>query len=54
MIEHAVLVTGALAGIGRATAAPSAREGATVVISGRRDAQGEALTAERQGLGNNC
>jgi len=41
-----VLVTGALTGIGRATALAFAREGATVVVSGRRDAEGQALAAE--------
>jgi len=41
-----VLVTGALSGIGRATALAFAREGARVVISGRREKDGEALAAE--------
>jgi NAD(P)-dependent dehydrogenase (short-subunit alcohol dehydrogenase family) len=41
-----VLVTGALTGIGRATALAFAREGARVVISGRREKDGEALAAE--------
>lgn len=43
-----VLVTGALTGIGRATALAFAREGATVVVSGRRDTDGQALAAELQ------
>jgi NAD(P)-dependent dehydrogenase (short-subunit alcohol dehydrogenase family) len=51
MSEQVVLVTGALAGIGRATATAFARDGASVVVSGRRDAQGEALAAELRGLG---
>jgi NAD(P)-dependent dehydrogenase (short-subunit alcohol dehydrogenase family) len=51
MSEQVVLVTGALAGIGRATATAFARDGASVVISGRRDARGEALAAELRGLG---
>ena len=46
-----VLVTGALTGIGRATALAFAKEGATVVVSGRREAEGRALEAELRGLG---
>lgn len=46
-----VLVTGALTGIGRATALAFAREGATVVVSGRRDTEGHALAAELQAGG---
>lgn len=41
-----VLVTGALTGIGRATALAFAREGARVVISGRREQEGVALVGE--------
>jgi NAD(P)-dependent dehydrogenase (short-subunit alcohol dehydrogenase family) len=36
MCERVVLVTGALAGIGRATATAFARDGASVVVSGQR------------------
>jgi NAD(P)-dependent dehydrogenase (short-subunit alcohol dehydrogenase family) len=46
MSEHVVLVTGALAGIGRATALAFARDGASVVVSGRRDEEGESFVAE--------
>jgi NAD(P)-dependent dehydrogenase (short-subunit alcohol dehydrogenase family) len=46
-----VLVTGALTGIGRATALAFARQGASVVVSGRRDEAGQALAAELRGLG---
>src|SRR5436309_3006494 len=46
-----VLITGALTGIGRATALAFAREGARVVISGRSDEEGQKLTAELQRLG---
>ena len=41
-----VLITGALTGIGRATAIAFAREGARIVISGRRDEVGQNLVAE--------
>src|SRR4029077_6678195 len=46
-----VLITGALTGIGRATAVAFAQEGARVVISGRRDDDGQALVAELRALG---
>src|SRR6476469_414073 len=46
-----VLVTGALTGIGRATAAAFAKNGASVVASGRREAEGQAMEAELRGLG---
>ncbi|HYT21865.1 MAG TPA: glucose 1-dehydrogenase [Candidatus Polarisedimenticolia bacterium] len=45
------LVTGALTGIGRAAAIIFAQEGAHIVVSGRRDKQGQGLVAELQGLG---
>jgi NAD(P)-dependent dehydrogenase (short-subunit alcohol dehydrogenase family) len=51
MTERVVLITGALAGIGRATATAFAREGAVVVVSGRRDEEGKALAAELRELG---
>ena len=51
MSERVVLVTGALAGIGRATATAFARQGAAVVVSGRRDEEGKAFEAELRELG---
>jgi NAD(P)-dependent dehydrogenase (short-subunit alcohol dehydrogenase family) len=46
-----VLVTGALTGIGRATAIAFAEEGARIVISGRHDAEGQALVEELRKIG---
>ena len=47
-----VLITGALTGIGRATALAFAREGARMVVSGRREEPGHALAAELRAMGN--
>jgi NAD(P)-dependent dehydrogenase (short-subunit alcohol dehydrogenase family) len=46
-----VLITGALAGIGRATAIAFAQEGARLVVSGRREDAGNALAIELRELG---
>jgi NAD(P)-dependent dehydrogenase (short-subunit alcohol dehydrogenase family) len=46
-----ILITGALTGIGRATALAFAKEGATVVVSGRREVEGKALENELRSLG---
>jgi NAD(P)-dependent dehydrogenase (short-subunit alcohol dehydrogenase family) len=51
MSAPVVLITGALAGIGRATALAFAREGARIVISGRRDGAGTDLAKELRTLG---
>jgi len=51
MSDQVVLITGALTGIGRAAAIIFAQEGARIVVSGRRDKEGQALVAELQGLG---
>jgi NAD(P)-dependent dehydrogenase (short-subunit alcohol dehydrogenase family) len=51
MSHPVVLVTGALTGIGRATALAFAKEGADLVVSGRRDDAGQALVAELRALG---
>ena len=51
MTTSVVLITGALTGIGRASALAFAREGARIVVSGRRDDEGRKLAAELQKLG---
>jgi len=51
MSSPVVLITGALAGIGRATALAFAHEGARTVVSGRRDETGQALVTELRALG---
>src|SRR6266404_6123174 len=51
MTATVVLITDALTGIGRATALAFAQEGARIVVSGRRDEAGHALTQELRSLG---
>jgi NAD(P)-dependent dehydrogenase (short-subunit alcohol dehydrogenase family) len=51
MSTPVVLITGALTGIGRATAVAFAKEGAKLIVSGRREAEGKALETELHGLG---
>jgi NAD(P)-dependent dehydrogenase (short-subunit alcohol dehydrogenase family) len=46
-----VLITGALTGIGRATAIAFAKEGARIVIAARRDEAGQKLVAELREIG---
>jgi NAD(P)-dependent dehydrogenase (short-subunit alcohol dehydrogenase family) len=46
-----VLITGALTGIGRATAFAFANEGALLVVSGRNEERGKILVGELRGLG---
>jgi len=46
-----VLITGALTGIGHATARAFAQEGARIVVSGRREEPGQALAKELRALG---
>ena len=51
MNSPVVLITGALTGIGRATAVAFAREGARLVVSGRREQEGKELEKELRKLG---
>src|SRR6202048_1762603 len=46
MNTQVVLITGGLTGIGRATALAFAKEGAHVIVSGRRDEEGQKLVSE--------
>src|SRR6202140_3307136 len=46
MSHRVVLITGALTGIGRATSLAFAKDGARIVIAGRRDEAGQNLLAE--------
>ena len=52
MKNQTVLITGALTGIGRATAIAFAGEGSKIVISGRHEVKGRELVAELRGLGS--
>jgi len=51
MNQNTILITGALTGIGRATAFAFAKLGANVVVSGRREEAGAALASELRTLG---
>src|SRR5260370_8871987 len=51
MTRSVVLITGALTGIGRATALAFAKDGADLVVSGRRDDAGQKLVSELRALG---
>jgi NAD(P)-dependent dehydrogenase (short-subunit alcohol dehydrogenase family) len=51
MSKPVVLITGALTGIGRATAVAFAKDGACVIASGRREVEGKALETELRSLG---
>ena len=52
MDTQVVLITGGLTGIGRATALAFAKEGAQVVVSGRRDEEGQKLVCEIRKAGS--
>jgi NAD(P)-dependent dehydrogenase (short-subunit alcohol dehydrogenase family) len=51
MSSPVVLITGALTGIGRATAFAYAKEGARIVVSGRKEQVGTELANELRALG---
>jgi len=51
MTTPVVLITGGLTGIGRAAALAFAKQHARVVVSGRREEQGQALASELRALG---
>ena len=51
MSTPVVLITGALTGIGRATALAYAQEGAQLVVSGRHEQEGQSLASELRALG---
>jgi NAD(P)-dependent dehydrogenase (short-subunit alcohol dehydrogenase family) len=51
MSNPVILITGALTGIGRATALAFARDGVRLVVSGRRQAEGKALETELRDRG---
>ena len=51
MSDQVILITGALTGIGRASAVLFAQQGAHVMVSGRRDKEGQELVAELRSLG---
>jgi NAD(P)-dependent dehydrogenase (short-subunit alcohol dehydrogenase family) len=52
MDKPVTLITGALSGIGRASAIAFAKKGAKVVVAGRRDEAGKALAEELRSLGS--
>jgi NAD(P)-dependent dehydrogenase (short-subunit alcohol dehydrogenase family) len=51
MSDPVVLITGALTGIGRATAIAFAKEGARLAVAGRHEEAGQALVIELRALG---
>ena len=54
LTDRVAIITGATSGIGNATAVLFAREGAKVVITGRRRDRGEGVVSEIRALGGAC
>ena len=51
MDKPVILITGALTGIGRASAVAFAKKGAKMVVAGRRDEAGKTLAKELRSFG---
>jgi NAD(P)-dependent dehydrogenase (short-subunit alcohol dehydrogenase family) len=54
MVGWVILITGGLTGIGRAAAVASARQGAMVMVAGRRDDAGAELVRELRAFGSDA
>lgn len=54
MDKKVILITGGISGIGRAAALAFAKQGDTVVVAGRREAEGKAFEAELRSLGGDA